>query len=112
MRMIATLALAAAFSALAAAPAASCITMPQEKWGAIQAALPKANLTDADIAKIEQVKALHAIAFAAVAAKNYHEAEEATAKAAHIVGLVWVPRRPPMRSCGGTYRLKSELDAH
>jgi len=119
MRMIATLTLAAAFSALAAAPAAACMTGPENKWGAIQAALPRANLSDADIARIY---ALRARAFAALAAsgepgKNfdvdrYREAETATAEAAHLAGLVWVPHRPPTRGCGGTFRLKSERDAH
>src|SRR5262245_14314655 len=119
MRMIATLTLAAAFPALAVAPAAACMTRPENKWGAIEAALPKANLSDAAIARIY---ALRARAFAALAASGepgksfdvdrYREAETATEQAAHLTGLVWVPHQPPTRGCGGTYRLKSERDAH
>jgi hypothetical protein len=119
MKMIATLTLAAALSALVAAPAAACMTRPEHKWGAIQAALPRANLSDADIARIY---ALRARAFAALAASGepgksfdvdrYHEAETTTAEAAHVAGLVWVPHQPPTRGCGGTYRLKTERDAH
>jgi hypothetical protein len=113
MRMIATLTPAAAFLSLAAAPAAACMTRPENKWGAIQAALPRTNLSDADIARIY---ALRARAFAALGASGepgksfdvdrHREAEAATAEAAHVAGLVWVPHRPPSRGCGGTYRLE------
>jgi hypothetical protein len=80
---------------------------------AIQAALPKAKLSDTDLANVDELraKAFASLTDARKHAGKYHEAELATREAVRIVGLVWVPRQGPTRGCGGTYRLKGETDA-
>ena len=108
--------LAAALVGVVITPALACIQTPVRIWSQIDAALPKADLSDADLAKVKELraKALSAPADRKVTyAEWYQEAVQATEKAIEIVGLVAVaPQGTPMRGgCGTTYRLKKEVDA-
>jgi hypothetical protein len=112
MRRIAGFVLAAAIATLAAPPALSCLQSPEQRWAAIQAALPKVELSDADRAKVNElrVQAFAALADARSATGRdsgvkYQEAERATRHAIQLVGLVLVNQTPATRGCGGTYRL-------
>jgi hypothetical protein len=113
MRMTATFVVAAALTSLAASPALSCLPSPEQRWAAIQAAFPKADLSDADRAKVNElrVKAFAALAEARSATRRnfislkYQEAERATRAAIALVGLVRVAEGRATRGCGGTYRL-------
>lgn len=98
--------LAAALVGVTIAPALACMPTPDQIWLQIDAALPKAELSDADLAK---VKDLRAKAFSA----KRQEAVQATDEAIKIVGLVRVgpEGRPPPRGGCGTYLLKKEIDA-
>jgi hypothetical protein len=109
--------LAAAFLGVAIAPALACLQTPAQIWTQIDAALPKAELSDADLAKVKDLraKAFSALGDVRIAGK-YREATDATQKAIRIVGLVPVRLRVPKGyvppTCGGTtYRLKNEVDA-
>lgn len=105
-------------TALAATPALSCGSTPQEKWRAIEAALPRAKLSDADLAKVNELREkAYALLRAAIAkkpndAREYREAAFAARKAMKIIGLELVVEGPPFLRCGGgTYRLEGEPDA-
>lgn len=106
--------LAATLVGVTIAPALACIQTPVQIWAQIDAALPKAELSDADLAKVNELRAK---AFSAVAnpkvAEKYQEAVLATDEAIKIVGLVPVQPQgvPLLRGCGTTYRLKKEVDA-
>jgi hypothetical protein len=105
--------LVAAIVGVTITPALACMQTPHEIWPQIDAALPKAELSDADLTK---VKELRAQAFSALAnrkiAKKYQEAVQATDEAIKIVGLVPVePQNDFRRGCGTVYRLKKEVDA-
>jgi hypothetical protein len=109
--------LAAALLGVTIAPALACMATPVQIWPQIDAALPNAELSDADLAKVKELraKAFSALGDVRIAGK-YREAMDATHEAIRIVGLVAVPRRvakgtvPPV--CGGvSYQLKKEVDA-
>lgn len=109
---------AAAVAVLMAGPALACIVQPEQKWSAIDAALPRAKLSDTDRARVAELRA-RALGLLADARKDatrrdtakYHAADVATREAIEIVGLVHSPTR--LRSgCGGTYTLKSELQTN
>jgi hypothetical protein len=93
--------LAAALLGVTIAPALACMATPAQIWPQIDAALPNAELSDTDLAK---VKELRAKAFSA----KRQAAVQATYEAIEIVGLVQVS---PFRGGCGTYRLKKEIDA-
>src|SRR5262245_8738427 len=105
--------LALAFAGVTVAPALACMTTPYQIWPQIDAALPKTELSDADL---ERVKALRAKAFEALlnqrVAGKFAEAVQATNEAIRIVGLVPVEPRggaaarrqvPPSLGCGTAY---------
>jgi hypothetical protein len=112
MTMTAKFVVAAALTSLVASPALSCLQSLELRWAAIRAALPKADLSDAGRAKVNElrVKAFAALAEARSAtgrgfSLKYQEAERATRDAINLVGLVWVKQGPATRGCGGAYRL-------
>jgi hypothetical protein len=96
---------------LTATSALSCRVRPQERWWAIDAALPKTKLADTELAIIADLRAKAFALAGKFDAANYREAELATNEAIKIVGLVWVAQGgAASRGCGGTYRLKGETD--
>jgi hypothetical protein len=105
--------LGAALVSVTIAPAFACMPAPYQIWPQIDAALLKAELSAADLAKVNELRAK---AFSALAnwkvVEKYQEAVQATHKAIEIVGLVRVVSPGGLqRGCGTTYRLKKEVDA-
>ena len=115
MRKAMMVVLGAALAALSATPALSCLTTPYQTWGAITLALPKAKLSKAELAKVEELRT-KAFALLLEARKDggqldtakYLKAQELTRQAIKVVGLIPVAGEP-LRRCGVTYRLKDEL---
>jgi hypothetical protein len=99
-------AVAAVLAVLMATPALSCMIQPERRWVAIDFALPKTNLSDADRAKVAELRATAYDLLAQarkdgklVDAAKFRAAEKATEEARKIVGLE-DPKGPGLRSCG------------
>jgi hypothetical protein len=105
MRKVKAVAAVAVLAVLMTTPAVSCMFQPERRWLAIDLALPKTNLSDADRAKVAELraKAYGLLAQARrdgklVDAAKFREAERATEEARKIVGLV--DSTKGLRSCG------------